>query len=91
GGFQDSGYDISALRERNEWHMLTVVGDSGANAMTFYVDGQAVGTETGFDSHAEIGSVGANFFQQTFCQKIASACIYDISLSADLVWQLYLA
>ncbi len=91
GGFQDSSYDIGALRERNEWHMLTVVGSSSANTMTYYVDGQAVGTVAGFDSTTDIGSVGANFFQQTFCQKLASACIYDGSLSADQVRQLFLA
>jgi len=91
GGFWDSGYDIGALREKAEWHMLTVVGNGEANTMTYYVDGQAVGTVAGFDSHTEIGSVGANFFQQTFCQKIARVCIYDSSLNAAQVLQLYLA
>ena len=83
GGFRDSGYDLPT--SLTGWHQVTAVG-SGTTT-TFFVDGVQVGVSDR-NSTSDIFFVGS-YANQRFAQLIDEVYIYQISLSAARVLQLY--
>ena len=85
GGFQSSGYDVTALA--TVWAQWVTTGDS--SGQTFYINGQLVGTESGHtaagNTHAYIGTMTAG---QPF-GYIANAYLYSVKLSAEDIFRHY--
>ena len=70
------------------WHQLTIVG-SGTSGTAFYVNGAEVASLSNTADSSNIGSIGSNYGTQLLSQQIADPAIYQQSLTAAQVQQLY--
>jgi fibronectin-binding autotransporter adhesin len=84
-----SPFSMTPYTNQAAWHMLTVAGD-GTNS-TYYVDGTQAGSSIPWACTSTIGDVGGQYQQanRMFAQYIDNVSVYQSTLSASQVLQLY--